>query len=378
MRTGGSSGRSRRGGAPSSRSCWRRSRSIRGRRCVSCASSARGGSARALRAALSSSDALAAARVRDRASSRVLRRQCGALDAAARAAAERGLRARAADDGSRGRLAVSARRLAVARRRAGGVPARGGRRDPRVVAGRRASARRRRAVRRLAAGAPAARALPGEVRARAAAVPLRAGRVQARLGALRPDPVARRAVRAGGDGASRRHARGDRRVGASAAARPRPFVLLAQPSLWDDTRAPAGQHTAWAYCHVPNGSTVEHDRRDRGAGRAVRARLPRPHPRPQRTRPGGARVPQPQPRRRRPERRPDGPPPALARPVAARNPYRTPREGVYLCSASTPPGGGVHGMCGFAAAKVALDDLSRKPDGSVTRECPRSRDVTAY
>ncbi len=50
-----------------------------------------------------------------------------------------------------------------------------------------------------------------------------------------------------------------------------------------------------------------------------------------------------------------------ARPVASRNPYRTPREGVYLCSASTPPGGGVHGMCGFAAAKVALSDLARNP-----------------
>jgi phytoene dehydrogenase-like protein len=46
------------------------------------------------------------------------------------------------------------------------------------------------------------------------------------------------------------------------------------------------------------------------------------------------------------------------RPVVARNPYRTPLAGVYLCSASTPPGGGVHGMCGFAAAKTALRDLN--------------------
>jgi phytoene dehydrogenase-like protein len=49
-----------------------------------------------------------------------------------------------------------------------------------------------------------------------------------------------------------------------------------------------------------------------------------------------------------------------ARPVAGRSPYRTPRDGVYLCSASTPPGGGVHGMCGFAAAKTALRDLARQ------------------
>ena len=54
----------------------------------------------------------------------------------------------------------------------------------------------------------------------------------------------------------------------------RPFVLLAQQSLFDDSRAPAGKHTAWAYCHVPNGSTRGHDRPDRGSGRALRARVP--------------------------------------------------------------------------------------------------------
>jgi phytoene dehydrogenase-like protein len=140
----------------------------------------------------------------------------------------------------------------------------------------------------------------------------------------------------------------------------RPFVLLAQPSLWDDTRAPAGQHTAWAYCHVPNGST-------KNMTDAIEAQV-------ERYAPGF---------RERILARSERGPAELeshnrnlvggdlngglmdlrqlyARPVAARSPYRTPRKGVYLCSASTPPGGGVHGMCGFAAAKVALRDLSRK------------------
>jgi phytoene dehydrogenase-like protein len=141
---------------------------------------------------------------------------------------------------------------------------------------------------------------------------------------------------------------------------PHPFVLLAQPSLWDDTRAPPGQHTAWAYCHVPNGSTTN-------MTDAVEAQV-------ERYAPGF---------RDRILARSERGPAELeshnrnlvggdlngglmdlrqlyARPVAARNPYRTPREGVYLCSASTPPGGGVHGMCGFAAATVALSDLARK------------------
>jgi phytoene dehydrogenase-like protein len=137
----------------------------------------------------------------------------------------------------------------------------------------------------------------------------------------------------------------------------RPFVLLAQPSLWDDTRAPAGMHTGWAYCHVPNGSTV--DMTD-----AIEAQV-------ERFAPGF--------RERILARSARGPADLeahnrnlvggdidgglmdlrqlYARPVASRVPYRTPMPGVYLCSASTPPGGGVHGMCGFAAAKVALRDI---------------------
>lgn len=138
----------------------------------------------------------------------------------------------------------------------------------------------------------------------------------------------------------------------------RPFVLLAQPSLWDDTRAPAGMHTGWAYCHVPNGSDVD-------MTEAIEAQV-------ERFAPGF--------RERILARSARGPAELQAhnrnlvggdingglmdlrqlytRPVASRVPYRTPMSGVYLCSASTPPGGGVHGMCGFAAAKVALADIS--------------------
>ena len=64
------------------------------------------------------------------------------------------------------------------------------------------------------------------------------------------------------------------------------------------------------------------------------------------------------------------------RPVAQLVPYRTPRAGVYLCSASTPPGGGVHGMCGFAAAKVALRDLATREVGIQDRAWPRHGLVT--
>ena len=137
----------------------------------------------------------------------------------------------------------------------------------------------------------------------------------------------------------------------------RPFVLLAQPSLWDDTRAPAGHHTAWAYCHVPNGSTIDRtgaveaqvERFAPGFGERILARSargPAELEADNRNLVGGdlngglMDVRQ-----------------LYTRPAAKLVPYRTPRQGVYLCSASTPPGGGVHGMCGFAAAKVALRDL---------------------
>jgi phytoene dehydrogenase-like protein len=139
-----------------------------------------------------------------------------------------------------------------------------------------------------------------------------------------------------------------------------PFVLLAQPSLWDETRAPEGQHTAWAYCHVPNGSTA--DLTD-----AIEAQVERFAPgfRSRILARNALTAPQLEAHNRNlvggdlngglMDLRQ-----LVTRPVARWNPYRTPLEGVYLCSASTPPGGGVHGMCGFAAAKVALRDLARR------------------
>ena len=133
-----------------------------------------------------------------------------------------------------------------------------------------------------------------------------------------------------------------------------PFVLLAQPTPFDPSRAPDGIHTAWAYCHVPNGSSVdmtasienqverfapgfrehiigrhtmgtaameEHDSNyvggDINGGSADLRNF-------------------------------------LARPVLGLHPWRTPVKGLYLCSSSTPPGGGVHGMCGWHAAQEVL------------------------
>jgi phytoene dehydrogenase-like protein len=135
----------------------------------------------------------------------------------------------------------------------------------------------------------------------------------------------------------------------------RPFVLLAQQSLFDETRAPSGKHTAWAYCHVPNGSTF--DMRERieaqierfapGFRDRVLACRSRNTDDFERDNPnlvggdisGGANTLAQ----------------LIARPALRRVPYSTPLPGLYLCSASTPPGAGVHGMCGHLAAKAALE-----------------------
>ncbi len=137
----------------------------------------------------------------------------------------------------------------------------------------------------------------------------------------------------------------------------RPFVLLTQPSLFDDSRAPSSKHTAWAYCHVPNGSTEDMTERMEaqierfapGFGKLVLARnvtAPADFERRNRNIVGGDINGGAMDLRQ-----------LFFRPVRKRVPYRTPLRGLYLCSSSTPPGGGVHGMCGHSAALVALRDL---------------------
>ncbi len=139
----------------------------------------------------------------------------------------------------------------------------------------------------------------------------------------------------------------------------RPFVLLSQPSLFDPSRAPEGRHTAWAYCHVPNGS--DFDMTDR-----IEAQV-------ERFAPGF---------RERILKRSVRPPSALeeynpnyvggdinggvqdlgqlfSRPASMLSPYTIPSTNLFICSSSTPPGGGVHGMCGYFAARAALRRLNR-------------------
>ncbi|HKY16173.1 MAG TPA: NAD(P)/FAD-dependent oxidoreductase [Microthrixaceae bacterium] len=134
----------------------------------------------------------------------------------------------------------------------------------------------------------------------------------------------------------------------------RPYVLLAQQSPFDPSRAPQGKHTAWAYCHVPHGSAE--DQTD-----AIEAQIERFAPGFRDVvlarhtmsagavqvydanyvggdiNGGAADLRQ-----------------FLARPVPSLRPWKTPVDGLYLCSSSTPPSGGVHGMCGYQAARLAL------------------------
>lgn len=139
----------------------------------------------------------------------------------------------------------------------------------------------------------------------------------------------------------------------------RPYVLVAQQSLFDETRAPAGKQTAWAYCHVPNGSTFDMTAR-------IEAQI-------ERFAPGfrdlvlarhvsgsldlerynanyiGGDI--------------NGGVQDLGqlftRPTIRLNPYTTPAKDIFICSSSTPPGGGVHGMCGYWAAQAALHSILR-------------------
>lgn len=137
----------------------------------------------------------------------------------------------------------------------------------------------------------------------------------------------------------------------------RPFVLVAQPSLFDDSRAPAGKHTAWAYCHVPHGSTED-------MSEPITAQI-------ERFAPGFRDIVLATATRNATEmeqynanyvggdinggiqdlRQ------LIARPMARRDPYSTPNPRLFMCSSSTPPGGGVHGLCGFYAARPAMRRL---------------------
>src|SRR5579883_2119977 len=136
-----------------------------------------------------------------------------------------------------------------------------------------------------------------------------------------------------------------------------PFVLVAQPSVSDSTRAPAGKHAAWGYCHVPHGSTF-------GMTERIEAQIERFAPgfrdlilarhvmntaamhQHNANYIGGDIVGGVANWRQ-----------ILARPVVSLNPYKTPNPSLFICSASTPPGAGVHGMCGYFAARAALRRL---------------------
>lgn len=139
----------------------------------------------------------------------------------------------------------------------------------------------------------------------------------------------------------------------------RPFILLAQQSLFDPTRAPEGKHTLWAYCHVPHGST--HDMTDaienqierfapgfrdrilmRRATNAQQMEIYNPNYIGGDINGGAQTIDQ-----------------LFTRPVASWTPYATPVKGLYLCSSSTPPGGGVHGMCGHNAANAMLRGMNK-------------------
>ncbi|HEY5369825.1 MAG TPA: NAD(P)/FAD-dependent oxidoreductase [Hanamia sp.] len=137
----------------------------------------------------------------------------------------------------------------------------------------------------------------------------------------------------------------------------KPFVLFVQPGVVDKSRAPGGKHTAWAYCHVPNGSTTnmteaiekQIERFAPGFRDCILARhamntkdveLYNPNYIGGDINGGAASIRQ-----------------LFTRPVLKLSPYRTSAKGIYVCSSSTPPGGGVHGICGYYAARRALKDM---------------------
>jgi len=136
-----------------------------------------------------------------------------------------------------------------------------------------------------------------------------------------------------------------------------PFVLLAQPTISDPTRAPEGKHTAWAYCHVPHGSVTDMtaiienqvERFAPGFKDTILAKHTMNSEEVQTYNPNyiggdinGGILDLGQ---------------LYTRPALRISPYRTSKKGLYICSSSTPPGGGVHGMCGYHAARQALSDI---------------------
>jgi phytoene dehydrogenase-like protein len=155
-----------------------------------------------------------------------------------------------------------------------------------------------------------------------------------------------------------------------------PFLILVQPSLFDATRAPPDRHTAWAYCHVPAGDPRDHTQliEERveafapGFRDQIRTRFTRTATDLQRMNPnyvggdvngGAADWDQ-----------------LFTRPVARLSPYSTPNPRIFLCSASTPPGGGVHGMGGYNAVQAALSagpskGIGRRPQISLNQNISR-------
>jgi phytoene dehydrogenase-like protein len=137
----------------------------------------------------------------------------------------------------------------------------------------------------------------------------------------------------------------------------KPFVLLSQQSVFDATRAPEGKHTAWAYCHVPNGSKMDMtnaienqiERFSPGFKDRILAKHTMNPIQMEEYNPNyiggdinGGVIDIGQ---------------LFTRPALRWSPYKTSAKGIYICSASTPPGGGVHGMCGYNAAKRVLKDI---------------------